>query len=109
MAPLIKGVPAWAEGHKTAQHHLPAENGHLAQDQPHRGEQYDQDGLRADDGGRVAAVSRVSPGDIHFGLQRGGGAGIWALMGKEACELANGLREPPRRISRGTVLEKSAS
>ena len=49
-------------------------------DHPHRGEQHDQDSLRTDDGGRIAALSRVSPGETHFGLGRGAGAGIWALI-----------------------------
>ena len=74
----------------SGQRYLSAASGHLTEDHPHRGEQHDQDSLRADGSRRVAALSRVPPGEAHFGLGGGAGANSWALMAKEACELANG-------------------
>jgi hypothetical protein len=90
MGLLIKSVPVRPEGREAAQHHLPAKSGHFAEDRSHRGEQHNQDGLRAGDSGRVPTVSRVPPGEAHFSLGRGTGAGVRTLMAKEACELANG-------------------
>jgi hypothetical protein len=94
-------APADCEVH----YDLSAASGHLAEDHTHRGERHDQDGLRADDGGCVAALSRVSPGEAHFGLGRGTGASVWRLMTKEARELANGWLHPRGGCGYGPSLQ----
>ncbi len=70
-----------------AQHHLPAEDRHLAKDHPHRRQQYGQDGLRSDDDGRVTAVSRVPRRPAHFCVGRGTGTNIRALNRSEIVVL----------------------